>query len=270
MNDTQAVTMGTGTFRRGRGGLNVGTTIQVLSHAAAKDTDIENQIVAMPSPIPNEYLAMAEIGLGGKLVEHFLRGFVYANDTLGDHRVDDPFRAIDAAVGEVAPGSDGVLFLPWLNGAQAPRENSRMRGGFLNVSLATSRAHLLRAVLEGVAYHMRWMVPAVERFSAQTFDTLHFSGGGATSDAWAQIMADVTGRPIHQLEDARQGNTRGAAFVAFLRLGMVGVADVDAFCPLRRTWEPRAETRERYEALFTQFVESFDRTQPIFEALNES
>ena len=57
----------------------------------------------------------------------------------------------------------------------------------------------------------------------------------------------------------------------FYRVGSrwdVDVEDVDAFCPLRRTWEPRAGTRERYDALFAQFVESFDRTQPIFEALN--
>ena len=182
MNDTQAVTIGTGTHLRGRGGLNVGTTIQVLAAATEKKTDAEYQIVSMPSPIPGEYMAMAEVGLGGKLVEHFLHKVIYASDPLGDHTTDDPWEPIDRAVAEVPAGSRGLLFLPWLTGAQAPRQSEQMRGGFLNITLETTRAEMLRAVLEGVAYHLRWMLPGVEAFSGQSFDSLFFSGGGATSD----------------------------------------------------------------------------------------
>lgn len=268
INDTQAVTMGTGTHLPNRGGLNVGTTIQVLARAEAKNTDGEYQIVSMPSPIPGEYLSMAEVGLGGKLVEHFLTKVIYASDTLGQHGVDDQWARIDAAVREIPPGSGGLLFLPWLNGAQAPKQSETMRGGFLGVTLETTRAHMLRAILEGIAYHLRWMLPGAEAFSKQSFASLYFSGGGATSDAWSQIMADVTGRPILQLADARQANTRGAAFLVFRRMGVVTDADVDAFCPVKRRYEPCPEARKTYDHLFEQFQLAYEQTEPIYDALH--
>ncbi|MDG2306955.1 MAG: FGGY-family carbohydrate kinase [Candidatus Binatia bacterium] len=270
INDTQAVTIGTGTYLRGRGGLNVGTTIQVLARAEEKNTDGEYQIVSMPSPIPGDYMSMVEVGLGGRLVEHFLLNVVYATDALGEHTVEDPWAWIDATVRNVAPGSGGLLFLPWLEGAQAPKQSDTMRGGFLNISLETTRAAMLRAVLEGVSYHLRWMLPGVEAFSKQTFDTLYYSGGGAVSDEWAQIMADVTGRPILQLADARQANTRGAAFLVFSRLGLATDDDIDAFCPIRKRYAPRPDAQKIYDHLFEQFILAYEQTEPIYDALNRS
>ena len=268
INDTQAVTMGTGTHLEGRGGLNVGTTIQVLARAEEKRTDAEYQIVSMPSPVPGQYLSMAEVGLGGKLVEHFLQNLVYPDDPLGHLRVDDPWERIDAAVATAPPGSNGLLFLPFLTGAQAPRQNMAVRGGFLNITLETTRAAMLRSVLEGIALHLRWMLPGAEAFCGRKFDELYFSGGGATSDQWAQIMADVMDRPVLQLADARQANTRGAAFLAFSRLGIVTDAEIDLFCPIRRRYEPRAGTREAYDRLFTAFVATFEATESVYAALN--
>ncbi len=270
INDTQAVTIGTGTYLPNRGGLNVGTTIQVLARAEEKNTDGEYQIVSMPSPIPGEYMSMAEVGLGGKLVEHFLLNVVYAADALGKHTVEDPWAWIDETIRDVPPGSDGLLFLPWLTGAQAPKQSETMRGGFLNITLETTRAHMLRAVMEGVSYHLRWMLPGVEAFSKQTFDSLYYSGGGAVSDQWAQIMADVTGRPVLQLAGARQANTRGAAFLVFRRLGLATDDDIDAFCPVERRYIPRADAQRTYDHLFKQFLLAYEQTEPIYDALNKS
>ena len=82
---------------------------------------------------------------------------------------------------------------------------------------------MLRAILEGVAFNMRWVLPAVESFVEQRFDELLFSGGGAMSDAWSQIMADVMDRPVAQLADSRYVNNRGTAFLAFVELGVLGL-----------------------------------------------
>lgn len=268
VNDTQAVTMGTGTYLPNRGGLNVGTTIQVLARAEEKNTDGEYQLVSMPSPIPGEYLSMAEVGLGGKLVEHFLKNIVFAEDPLGSHRSAEPFLGIDETVRAIPAGSDGLLYLPWLTGAQAPKQSETMRGAFLNLSLETTRAHMLRAVLEGIGYHLRWMLPGVEAFSKQTFEVLYYSGGGATSDEWSQIMADVTGRPVLQLADARQANTRGDAFLVFRRLGLVDDSNIEAFCPIRARYEPRPEAKQTHDHQFEQFLRAYDQTEPIYDALN--
>ncbi len=266
--DTQAAAVGTGTFQRGRGGINIGTTSQVLAHVGFKRTDMEHGIVSTPSPIPGRYVALAENGLGAKGLDHFLRNVVFASDALADHSTDNAFGRVEEIVREAPPGSGNLLFLPWLTGSQAPSSNPKVRGGFLNLSLSTTRASMVRAILEGVAFSLRWLLPAVERFAEQEFDELHFAGGAALSDEWSQILADVMNRPVLQLEDARHVINRAVAFLTFERLGLVGLDDFPKLCRVRRSYEPRPDTREIYDRLYEQFVASFERTRPIFEALN--
>ena len=211
---------------------------------------------------------MAENGLGGKPLEHFLHNIAFAADQLADHATADPFAGVEAAAASVPPGSEGLLFLPWLTGAQAPESAPLVRGGFLNIALHSTRAHMVRAILEGVAFNMRWVLPAVEDFVEQRFDELLFAGGGAVSDAWAQIMADVLDRPIAQLADPRYVNNRATAFLAFVELGVLGLDDIGTLCRVTRRYVPRAAHRAVYDAQFGQFVAAFERTRPIFEALN--
>ena len=92
-----------------------------------------------PARTSDRYVVCAENGLGGKVLEHVLEHVVYAADELGDHRVDDPFAALDAALGATEPGAGGVMFLPWLGGSLAPVASGTMRGGFVNMSLETDR-----------------------------------------------------------------------------------------------------------------------------------
>ena len=128
------------------------------------------------------------------------------------------------------------------------------RGAFLNLSLETTRAQMVRSVLEGVSFHLRWVLPKVEQFAEQEFAELRFAGGGAVSDEWSQILADVMGRPVRQLAEARYVNNRATAFLAFEQLGIVSLDEIEQLCPIARTYEPRPESQQIYERLFEQFV----------------
>ncbi|MFP6663240.1 MAG: FGGY family carbohydrate kinase [Deltaproteobacteria bacterium] len=267
LNDTQAVTVATGTFRPGFGGVNIGTTIQVLGRAVRKDTDFESMTVSMPSPFPGEYLAMGECGLGGRLVEHFLRNFVYADDAFGEHGVDDIFAALEQTVAGEPAGAGHLLYLPWLTGTMAPLANSATRGGFLNMSLGTTRARMARALLEGVAYQLRWMFPFVERFSGSEVTDLTFSGGGARSATWAATLADVLNRPVRRLADPGLANVRGVAFLAFFRLGLVDASEIDRFRPTAEIHDPDPTRQKLYDGLYDAWRKAYDANLPIFEAL---
>ena len=107
------------------------------------------------------------------------------------------------------PGSGGVIFTPWLYGERTPVEDRFVRGGFHNLSLSASRDDLVRAVFEGVALNTRWLLGAVERFTRRRLEPIRFIGGGARSDVWCQIFADVLGRPIEQVADPVNANARG-------------------------------------------------------------
>jgi len=268
VNDTHAAAIGTGVYRKGHGAINIGTTCQVLAFVGGMRTDLENWIVSMPSPISNQYMVMSEVGLGGRPLEHFLTQIAFADDALANHSTADPFANVEKALSSTTAGGGGLLYLPWLTGSQSPRANASMRGGFLNISLETTRARMLRAVLEGVTFSLRWVLPAVERFIDDEFEALQFSGGGAVSAEWSQIMADVMNRPVHQLAEPRFVNNRGTAFLAFEELGIASLSDVEKVCRIGHTYHPKSENRDIYDRLFEQFVAAWDQNRPIFEALN--
>jgi len=268
LNDTQAGSVGTASFQGNQAGLCIGTTTIIHAEVAFKRTAIENLLVTMPGPFPGRNIVMAENGLGGKIVEHFLSEIIYGNDDLGRHGVCDIYAQLDNTVAHSRPGSGGLLFLPWLNGAYAPSANPNARGGFLNMSMETTRGDLVRAVLEGIAFNARWLLSAVENFSGRNFEHLVFAGGGAHSDVWAQIMADIMNKPIHQMADARYVNSRGTGLLALIRLGYLKEEDAEIYCEIRKIFQPSGKNRSLYDNMYEQFIQAFERNQPIFEALN--
>ena len=176
-NDTSTGAVATAALSPGRGGLAIGTPSVLVDTVGEKSLDLEHNILSMPGPFTDGYLVCAENGLGGKLLEHVLENLIHAADELADHRSPDPFAPLEAVLAAVPPGAGGVLFLPWLGGALAPKADANMRGGFLNLSLDTRRTQLVRAVAEGVAHNLRWLLPYVERFSGRRIDELAFTGG---------------------------------------------------------------------------------------------
>ncbi|MDP7040107.1 MAG: FGGY-family carbohydrate kinase [Myxococcota bacterium] len=270
INDTQAGGMGTGAFSGSHGGISIGTSSVLVTHADFKRTSVRYSLATMPSPVDNKNFVMAECGVGGKALEHFLEGLVFADDAFGCAQTPDPFVALHQAIAKVEPGANGLLYFPWLNGSMSPAEDGKVRGGFLNMSLDTSRAALGRAVLEGVANNIRWVSQAVEKFTGRHFSHQVFYGGGAMSAAWAQILADVLQVPVHQAENPRYVPCIGAAFFAFYRLGLMSLEECAEAVNIRQVFTPRTEYSQRYNANFTHFVEGFRRNRKIFHGLNAS
>ena len=144
---------------------------------------------------------------------------------------DDFYLLLDDVAASAPAGSNGVIFTPWLNGERTPVDDHRLRGGWHDLSLQTTRADLVRSVLEGVAYNSRWLLGYVEKFTGKPFPALNFIGGGAQSRLWCRIMADVLDRPIRQVEHPIRANARGAAALAALALGQTTLDDI---APQRR------------------------------------
>jgi len=268
INDSHAGAIATGARRPDHIGLMIGTTSVLLDTASAHGTDLEHEVLTMPSPFPGTYLVMAENGLGGKVVEHILDTVVHAHDELGDHSSPDRFARLDPALAAVAPGSGGALFLPWLAGSLAPNGDANMRGGFINLSLDTERRHLVRAVVEGVAFNLGWLLPVVEEFSGHRDQSVVFGGGAARSHEWSQALADILDRPVASVRDPHQFIARGTALFALQRGGVIADADLDEMAPVDHIYEPRPDTRSTYQRMQEQFIAAFDALRPITAALN--
>jgi xylulokinase len=161
-----------------------------------------------------------------------------------------------------------VIFTPWLYGERTPIEDSTVRGGFFNVSLQTRREHLVRAVMEGVAYNSRWLLEGVEGFAKRRFDGLNMIGGGAQADVWCQIMADVLDRPIRQMQDPIRANSRGAAFVAAVGLGAMTFDEIQDNVEVARTYPPNPANRAIYDELYAEFRNIYKQNKTIHARLN--
>lgn len=269
INDTNASAIGAGAVRDFDGIVYIGTSAVLTCHIPFKKTDLLHMMASLPSPLRHKYLLMAEQGTGGKNLDFFLRNIVYAEDEFqtGD-LPEDACRRADRAAATVPAGSGGVLFLPWLNGTLAPEENASARGGFFNLSLSSTRAQMTRAVLEGIAFNNRWTAGPAERFTGRKFSEFRFAGGGALSDLWGQIHADVLGVPIHRVLDPYQTTVRGAAFFALYKLGLRTLEELRSLVPIDRVFLPDPAHQEIYDRLYKQFREIYRRNKKIFAALN--
>lgn len=160
------------------------------------------------------------------------------------------------------------MFTPWLNGERTPVEDRTLRGAFLNVSLATDRSHMVRAVLEGVAFNARWLLDAVEAFVRRPFSSLRILGGGAQSDLWCQIHADILGRRIERVADPMFASLRGAGLFAAISMGKISLEDVKGLVRVTHVFEPDRQARDVYEPMYAEFKQFYGKLHASYARLN--
>jgi xylulokinase len=150
--------------------------------------------------------------------------------------VPDIFKVLDRIAERVPAGSNGVIYTPWIWGERAPVDDKTVRAGLYNLSLHNTREDIIRAFLEGIAFNTRWLLKPVEKFLGRKVERIHIVGGGAQSDVWCQIFADVMDVEIKQVADPICANARGAAWIAAVGLGEIRFGDVPELVEFRRTY----------------------------------
>lgn len=267
--DLHSAAVGSGAVEDFAGHLYVGTSSWLTCHVPFKKTDIFHNIASLPSALPGRYFIANEQETAGGCLEFLRTNILYPDDELrAGPAPDDLYRRLNAMAARVPAGSDGLVFLPWLNGERTPVEDHIVRGGFLNMSLQHTRAHMVRAVMEGVACNSRWLMETVERFAGTRFERLNAIGGGARSATLCQIYADVLDRPLAQVARPLEANVRGVGLVAALGLGLTTTADIGRQIEIARVFEPQPANRARYDDLYTIFRRCYKRTRGLFSKLH--
>jgi xylulokinase len=234
-----------------------------------KRVDIATSITSLPSGIPGRYFVATEQDIAGGCLTMFRDQIFWPSDELSDGAApEDALDRFNQAAARIPPGSDRLIFTPWLNGERTPVENHTIRGGFFNQSLSTTRAHMVRAVFEGVALNTRWMHETVEKYTKRRMDNINFIGGGANSPLWSQIHADVLDRRIRGVKDPRFANVRGAAFTALVALGYLTFDQVPERIQITSEYEPNPDNRAIYDELFAEFVNIYQNNKKAFARLN--
>ena len=267
--DNSAAAVGCGAVADHALHLYLGTSTWMAAHLPYKKTDLGSALASVPCAVPGRYLLTAlQATAGGNL--SFLRDKVlyHQDELLQEADVPDVFKIMDRIAARVPAGSRGVLYTPWIWGERAPVEDRTLRAGLLNLSLDNDRGDIIRAFLEGVALNSRWLLEPVERFMGRKVTRLRLAGGGASSDVWCQIYADVLDLEVEQVEAPVQANARGAGFIAAAGLGRVDWSDVPALVPLRRTYQPTPAHRRIYDERFGVFQDAYRRLRGLYRRMN--
>ena len=256
--DVHSAVVGSGALGNYEGHLYMGTSSWLSCHVPQKKTDLLHNQAALPSAVPGRYFLANEHEVGGGAL-------LWLRDQAG--MVADFDEANELAL-QAPPGSNNVIFTPWLNGERTPVDDHTIRGGWNNLSLTTNRADMVRSVFEGVAFNSRWLLETVENFVKQPMDGLNFIGGGALSDLWCQMHADVCDRVIRRVAEPQHANTRGAAFVAWLALGRQTLEELNHAVTIEREFVPDPAARAAYASLYKEFLKLYKAHKPIHARLN--
>jgi xylulokinase len=249
--------------------LYIGTSSWLAAHVPFKKTDILSSLASVPCAIPGRYLSVAlQATAGGNLT--FLRDKIlyHQDELLREERLPDVYKVMDRIAERTPAGSHGVLYTPWIYGERAPAEDSTVRAAIYNLSLENSREDIIRAVLEGVAFNTRWLLRPFEKFLGRSLDGINMVGGGAVSNIWCQIFADILNRPVRQVRDPIQANVRGAAFIAAVGLGLISYDDVPDRTEYQSEYQPKAAHRDIYDTCFREFVNIYRQNKAIYRRLN--
>jgi len=252
--DVPCAVIGSGAISVGRSHLYLGTSAWIF--AITKDFILDAEGI-MPGVGCDRttYALGGEMDNAGGCLKWFLENLI----TQADHETAAAeglsiFQYMDKLAAEVPPGAEGLLFLPWIWGERAPVNDENVRGGFINLGSNHTRAHMLRAILEGIGYQLRWIFSKIEAAGVPQTE-VHVIGGGATSEFWLQILADITNKKMLQVEGPLDACARGAAMTAAVGLDLYkDFAEVEKVIGLTgKSFSPDPAQHVLYDQGYTAF-----------------
>jgi len=232
----------------------LGSSSWVSMAAPAPLHDPHMRTMTFNHVLPEMFVPTATMQAGGASMEWISEVLAEEPAALGERAAD-----VEAA-------DEGLIYLPYLMGERSPHWNPNARGAFIGLQRHHDRGHLVRAVMEGVAMNLRTGIEAFEEMGARV-DAVDAIGGGAASDVWLQILADVWGKPVRRRSLVDEANSLGAAVV-----GGVGVGIYDGFgvapgmSEVGPPFAPDPERHSRYSHRYAQFTEAYRRLEPLFDA----
>lgn len=217
--DMAAGLVGSGAVAEGVVVILIGTAGQVLTTSGRYWDAAVGQVYGFRHAVPGKFFLMGSSWAAGLSLRWF-------RDALGEHEVSiaaatgaDPYEVLTREASEAPPGSEGLVFLPYLAGCSTPHMDPVATGCFVGLTPRHGRPHLVRAILEGVAYSLRDSVEVFGQLHLPVRD-VRMGGGGAKSQLWRTILANVLGQAVRRL-GAEDASTLGAAMIAAVGSGVL-------------------------------------------------
>ena len=210
-----------------------------------------------------DHLALDEIGV-------FLKKYGNAADSFEQVEFN-MYDYLEEVIDTIPAGSNGVIFTPWLHGNRCPFEDPNAAGMFFNIRLDTGKTELIRSVVEGICFHMRWMLERQEQKISKykKSSAVRFCGGGALGETTFQILADVLQRDVVVVESPQNIGAVGAAACIAVGMQLIPtIEDVKKLIPVKTTYHPNPENKAVYDKNFKVFQNLYKCNKENFAILN--
>jgi len=264
--DEMAATLGAGVYAPGEVCDVVGTAEPVCAASAGPREDPAMLVECHPHADPDVWLLENPGFVSGGNLRWWRDQFSPLERDAEARGQGDAYELITAPAAAVPPGADGLVYLPCMQGAMAPEWNGAARGVFYGLTLAHTKAHMTRALLEGSAYALRDILEGMRNAGLEV-RRLTIVGGGAKGALWRQIKADVTGLPV-RVPTSVETTATGAAILAAVGAEVhSSVAEaVEAFVAYRPGEQvPDPERREQYADAYRRYRDLYFTLKPIFD-----
>ena len=265
--DGQSAGLGCNVTRPGRAYLNLGTG--TVSGVHADRYSHETAYRTMGGPVPGSYILETFIGGGTQNVVWFAEQMGLPAE-LADAKGKPAEQLLEEVAAAVPQGAGGLLCLPYWTGAMTPYWDGHARGAFVGLSGLHGKAHMYRAVLEGIALEQRLLVTGVETATGQSIEEILMLGGGSRSPLGCQIIADVLGRSVKLVRE-QESTALGAGIHAAAALGIHPDlrAAADAMTGIEKAYEPDMHAHARYSGIFEAYRSIYPGLKSTFQLIAE-
>jgi xylulokinase len=209
--------VGNGIVSRGTLSTSIGTSGIMFVHSDTVEVDPAGRLHTFCHAVSGKWHMMGVSLSGGGCLQWFRNRLCQAEIAAGKRSKIDPYEILTQEAGKIPPGSEGLIFLPYLSGERTPHADPDARACFVGLTLAHTRGHMVRSILEGVSYAMRDSLAIIQSLGVPVRQ-IRASGGGSKSALWRQIQADVFGQKVATI-NAEEGPAYGVALLAAVGAG---------------------------------------------------
>jgi len=257
--------LGVGAIERGQMAVTIGTSSAVRTVVSQPRTDPQARTFCYA--LTEQHWVVGGASNNGGILLRWLRdNFCQPEVEQAKQAGLDAYQVMLAAADKIAPGSEGLICLPYLSGERAPHWNGQARGIFFGLGLHHQRSHLIRSTLEGILFAVYSIRLALQDLTG-TAQAIRASGGFARSSIWLQLMADLCGDEV-QVPQVTEASGFGAAVLAMYATGAIDrLEDVQSLVRIRDRYQPDATKTEIYHQLYPLFDRLYRDNVAAFEQL---
>jgi xylulokinase len=264
--DTQSAAMGSGANGEGMAHIYLGTSAWA-GVSTSRNLKHKNGAFCLQSADPTSNILVGITESAGSNFDWLIDNFYKLEKA--DPKIENIYQFIDSETAGIPDGSDHLIFTPWLLGERCPVSTTTTRGTIFNLGLEHNRGHMVKAMLEGIAYNLRWILDNYERDFGFRIDSLRAIGGGSVNDKWMQGIANVTGKKIETITEPKMAGAIGAATVAFVGCGLFkDFSEASELIKVDKVFTPQPDNQEIFNGLFKTYKAIYANLKQTYKNIN--